>query len=356
MKKTIQSLLLIAAATSLVACNDKLKIAAPYKDITVVYGLLSKADTAHYIRIQKAYMDENQSAIEMAKVADSNFYKSLDVVIKEYTNSGSLVTTIPLKKVDLNLEGYAKKPGAFFETPNYAYKFKYPLNSEYTYRLVITNTETGNVDSSFTSIINDADSNAFGVIEWKNGAGQRIGFPRILRDNGKLDESNFSTNIPANVGIVELIVRFNWTDSNIVTKKSTRRFADFNGFSPASGKEYVPGDKNLLLVTQSKNYYDFLRSEMGLPSDANEYRYMDSVDMFLYVAGIEYQRYKTLNSNTGGLTADEIKPMYTNIKGKNVMGLFSTKAYVQKLQIPFSSDTKDSLQSNVITKDLNIRF
>lgn len=356
MKKIIQSLLLISSITSLMACNDKLKIAAPYKNITVVYGLLNKADTAHYIRIQKAYMDENQSAIEMAKVSDSNFYRSLNVVIKEYTSGGSLVTTIPLIKVDLANEGYPKDSGAFFETPNYAYKFKYPLNSDYTYRLVITNTETGNVDSSFTNIVNDADSSAFGVVEWRNGASQRINFPKVLRDNGKLDETNYSTNIPANVGVVELIIRFNWTDSNIVTKKSTRRFADFTGFSPASGKEYVPGDKNLLLATQNKNYYDFLKSAMGLPTDANEYRYMDSVDMFLYVAGVEYQRYKTLNSNLGGLTADEIKPMYTNIKGKNVMGLFSTKAFVQKLQIPFGNDTKDSLRSNITTKDLNIRF
>jgi hypothetical protein len=83
---------------------------------------------------------------------------------------------------------------------------------------------------------------------------------------------------------------------------------------------------------------------------------MDSCDMFLYAAGIEYYRYKELNTNKGGLTADEIRPTYTNIKGKNVMGLFSTKAYIQKLQIAIGLDTKDSLTNGVQFKDLSIRF
>jgi hypothetical protein len=360
MKKTIQSLLLLASTSAFISCNDKLNIAAPYKNITVVYGLLNKADTAHYIRIQKAFMDENQSSIDMAKVADSSFYKSLVVVLKVVDNNGVVLNKDTLKKVDLTQEGYPKESGAFFNTPNIAYKSKYPLTSDFLYRLVITNTQTGNVDSSITPIIDNNDVSKFTVLEWLSGfigaEPKPIAFPIITGSSGRLIESTFSCNIPANVGAVELIMRFRWTDSNIVTKKSVKKFADFNGFSSASGKDYVTGDKSFIFTTQNKNYYDFLNSVMGQPKDGNEYRYLDKADMFLYAAGTEYKRYKDLNSNKGGLTADEIKPQYTNIKGKDVMGLFSTRAFVEKLKIPFSNDTKDSIMSNSITKNLNIRF
>jgi hypothetical protein len=354
MKKIIQSILLLASASGLASCNEKLNIAAPYKNITVVYGLLNRADTAHYVRIQKAFMDENQSAIDMAKIADSNFYNSLSVVVKELTSAGSLVTTIPLAKVDLAIEGFPKATGAFFNTPNYAFKFKHPLNAAYTYRLVITNTQTGNVDSANTNIINNDDPSKFGIREWKSGLYQ-LSFEQVIRENGKMDETSFDADIPNSAGATELILRFNWTDSNIITGVSTKKYADFNSFS-LSGN-FNPGvSTNVTFITQNKNFYDFLADAMGKPENANQYRFMDSCDMILYVAGIEYQRYRDLNSNKGGVTADEIRPLYTNIKGKDVIGLFTTRTFTQKLQIGLTKDTRDSLRSNSITRDLNIRF
>lgn len=360
MNKIKNNLIVLAAAASLASCNDKLNIAAPYKDITVVYGLLNKADTAHYIRIQKAFMDENKSAIDMAQEADSSFYRNLIVVVKEISASGAVLNTFPLQKVDLTAEGYPKEAGDFFQAPNYAYKFKQALTSDNEYRVVITNTETGNVDSASTPIIENSDVSKFTILEWLSGfAGalpKEITFPKLTSPSGKLLESTFSSNIPDNVGAVELVMRFNWTDSNVITNKATRRFADFNGFYGASGNSYLAGSKNFTFTTQNKSYFDFLKSAMGKPDDLNTYRYMDSVDMFLYAAGTEYKKYQDLNSNKGGLTANEIKPMYTNIKGKEVMGLFSTKGSVQKLQIPIHQETRDSLLSNSITKELNIRF
>lgn len=354
MKKIIQSILLLASTSSIVACNEKLNIAAPYKNITVVYGLLNMADTAHYVRIQKAFMDENQSAIDMAQVADSSFYNALNVVVKEFTAAGSLVTTIPLAKVDLAKEGYPKETGAFFNTPNYAYKFKHPLNPSYNYRVVITNTNTGNVDSATTNILNNNDPSKFGIREWKSGLYQ-LSFENIFRSNGKMDETSFDADIPLGAGAVELLLRFNWTDSNILTNVATKEFADFNNFDIVNN--FTPGvTTNVNFTTVNKNLYDFLAGALGKPKDGNHYRYMDSCDMILYIAGVEYQRYRDLNANKGGLTANEIRPVYSNIKGKDVMGLFSTRTFTQKLQIPLTKATKDSITYNDITRGLHIVF
>jgi hypothetical protein len=356
MKRIIPSLALIAGASSILSCNDKLNIAAPYKNITVVYGLLDIADTAHYIRIQKAFMDENQSAIDMAKIADSNFYSALSVVMKEIGPSGNLISTIALNQVDLANEGYTKDTGAFFNTPNYAYKFKYTLNPSNQYRIVIKNTATGEVDSAISPVISDnGPISYFGVTEWQRTT-ETISFAKVLREDGKPDEITYGVNIPANVGAAELAIRFNWTDSNIVTGTASHKYADFSSFSSLT--TIVPSatsSKSYSYSTQNKDIYDFLRNALGTPG-ANQYRYFDSCDMYLYVAGTEYQRYNELNANKGGLTANEIRPIYTNLRGLNVMGLFSTRAKTKRLQMPFGESTKDSLRSNTLTRDLNIRF
>ncbi|MFA6152532.1 MAG: hypothetical protein WC716_14510 [Chitinophagaceae bacterium] len=358
MKKITCALAAITSSALLFSCNDKLNIAAPYKNITVVYALLNQADTAHYIRIQKAFMDENQSGIDMAKEADSSFYRDLTVSIKEINKAGQVLTTIPLGKVDLGLEGYPKEPGAFFNTPNYAYKFKHSLNSDYNYRLVIKNNTTGNIDSAVTSIINAKDSNNFRVSEWRSGSSQRIAFPKTMSPDGKLFETNYGVNIPNNVGAAQLILRFRWIDSNIAAGTGTYKSADFVNFSQL--KQITPDtvkNQSFSVFTQNRNLYDFIRSSLGANPGANQYRYMLSCDMILYAAGIEYKIYNDFNSYKGGLTADEIRPVYTNIKGTDVRGLFSTRTFVQKLSIPFSDDTKDSIQNyNPATKDLHIRF
>ncbi|GAA4457332.1 hypothetical protein [Rurimicrobium arvi] len=328
------------------SCNDKLEIAAPYKNITVVYGLLDMTDSAHYIRIEKAFMDGNQSAVDMAKVPDSSFYNALTVSMKEFNAGGTLINTYALSRVNLDNEGYAKDTGAFFSTPNYAYKFKGLLNSGNTYRLMIYNTATGVMDSAETNVI-DSNTASFGLTEWKLAA-QTISFAREYTfDGDKLYQKTYTVNVPKNASVFQLYLRFNWVDSNIATHTSVAHSADFSTF-------YASGS-NTLTVT-NRDIYDFLRSTLGVPSDANQYRYFDSCDMILYAAGSEYKRYQELNQNTGGLTANEIKQQYTNIKGENVMGLFSTRAHVQKLQVPFSDDTKDSVAINRRTADLNIRF
>lgn len=357
MKKISASLILALSLFALPSCNEKLNIAAPYKNITVVYGMLNRGDTAHYIRIQKAFMDENQSAVTMAKESDSSFYRSLNVVVKEINSAGTVVATIPLNRVNIEQEGYQKEPGTFFNSPSYAYKFKYQLDTTHQYRVVITNTETGNVDSAVTPIITNVGPNiaTFGVIEWQRN---EINFARVFRENGSLDESAFTIVVPPNTGAYELILRFNWTDSNLATKVGTRKSAEFNLYTQKLGR-FTPStiiSNRFDVSTFNKDLYDFLATAIGSTTDLNQVRYMDSCDMFLYVAGTEFQKYKELNTNKGGITADEIRPIYTNIKGKDVIGLFSTKAYIKKLNLGIGAVTQDSLKTNSITRALNLRF
>lgn len=339
---------ILACTGALVSCKNKFEVAAPYKNITVVYGLLDMVDTAHYIRIEKAFMDNNKSAFEMAKEPDSSFYNNITVTMKELSESGTLVMTHALSRVNLDNEGYAKDTGAFFRTPNYAYKFKASLNPAHTYRLVVYNGTTGAVDSAETPVL-DANPAFFGMAEW-NLPTQVITFSREYTFDGKgFFEKNYQATLPKNAAIAQLYLRFNWVDSNIATGSSVKRSADFSGFYSDAGNPSI-------IKVRNRDIYDFLQKTLGKPASANDFHYFGPCDMILYIAGNEYKRYQELNTNMGGLTSSEIKPQYTNIKGADVLGLLSTRTHVERLQIPISKDTKDSVAINSRTADLNIRF
>lgn len=330
MKKIINALILISTCFLFTHCSEKFNIAAPYKDITVVFGFLDQNDTAHYIRIQKAFLDDKKSAITMAKTADSSFYKSLHVIIKrlDMNFNMSLIDTIALIRVDLNAEGYQKQPGMFFDAPNYAYKFKGKLNSNYIYRLVITNTLTGVVDSAETPIISE-DSTIFSVqkLDDDNPITNKIDFSstiegRMLDLSGSYIQPNYNYNgstLP--VGIAQMVIRFNWADSNNSTFKHDPKYFDYDlGFGAIAPNGSIDFKvKNTQLFTE-------LATGMNC-APINIYRLLDRCQLFVYLGTQEYNTYLQISYTQGtGLTGSEIEPTYTNIKGANVLGLFTSRA------------------------------
>lgn len=48
-------------------CSNEFEIAAPWKSIPVIYAMLSPKDTAHYVRIEKAFLDPTVSALVVAE-------------------------------------------------------------------------------------------------------------------------------------------------------------------------------------------------------------------------------------------------------------------------------------------------
>src|SRR6516164_7458325 len=109
MKKLIIPFIAMVSLFLLPGCSEKFNVAAPYKNITVIYGYLDMKDTAHYIRIQKAFLDQNKSAVTMAQTSDSNFYANLNVTIAKVSFNGATQGVIQLNRVDLNNEGYPKQ-------------------------------------------------------------------------------------------------------------------------------------------------------------------------------------------------------------------------------------------------------
>ena len=67
-------LLFATIATLLSACSTEFDVTAPYKEIPVIFGILNKDEAVQYIKINKAYLNDEGSAIIAGSVPDSNIF------------------------------------------------------------------------------------------------------------------------------------------------------------------------------------------------------------------------------------------------------------------------------------------
>ena len=346
------------------SCSTKFNVAAPYKNITVIYGFLDQSDTAHYIRIQKAFLDNNKSALTMAQVPDSNFYASLNVKIERinlYATTPGVHDTIHLNRVDLNNEGYPKQPGVFFNAPNYAYKFTNVLDAHYSYRIVVYNAATGETDSAEAPVIVDTDPLAFNIPYLDDSNANRAGlsfFGTPINTNDVLDLGGSYT-VPSfgtynfygqtsPAAVAQIIIRFNWVDSNYVTFTTTQHYADDDlGLVPVAN-----GAFNITL--NNVDLYSAIRAALG-PAPASTLRLMNRCTLFAYLGTPDYYTYEQIQASQGtGLTGSEIEPVYTNVKGANVLGLYTSRGS-RIGNISISSQTIDSLIASPIMTTVNIK-
>jgi len=345
MKKFYFPLVLIITLVVIHGCSTKFNVGAPYKNVTVVYGFLDASDTAHYIRIQKAFLSQNKSAITMAQTADSSFYASLDVRINRINAvTGVLYDTIHLNRVDLDLEGYPKQPGTFFTAPNYAYKFKGQLDSTYFYQLMITNLATGEIDSSDAvgAAVIDTSKSVFEIdqLDLPGPSNSGMEFSKTIGSNNQ-DFSILGAYGPANslqanpVTVVEGYITFNWYDSNVVTNTLTR-----NSYTYSLGYDIYNGQ--LDFNPQNIALYQALLTGMGV-APANTFRLLDRCNISVYASTNDYWLYEQAALTQGtGLTGNDIEPEYSNIKGANVLGLYTSRGERTGL-ITITAKTIDSL-------------
>lgn len=323
------------------SCSSDFKVGADYKDITAVYALLSRSDTANYIKISKGFYSETINNLIIAQNADSLYYSNIQVKLHEMNNS-NIVNTFVLPRVELHAEGFIKNSGTFADTPSYAYKHKPQLDASKTYRLEITNLSNGKVIIGETNIINDDNM----IFSSPSSSGK-------LNFSDPSQFFSFQWNSPPSAVFYDLYMRFHYEEKNTNTNVVERKFVDL----PLS-RNVPPTGVFASATVKGADFMNILNSELGAaPSYIS--RYVDTPDLFLFGGGQELKTYIEVNSAQGGITADQIKPNYSNLKvngeyGKDVFGIFSTRAQRFRLEIPFTSATVDSIIKGSFTKNLNI--
>jgi len=145
------------------SCSNEIEVIGIWQDIPVVYGIINNQDSVHYIRIERAYLPPNQSALEVAKIPDSLYFNPNEVDIELYYINNATLDTLPWIKpfVRVNLvdEGIVRDSGLFQHNPSYAYKTTGITGNDYL--LKISNRKTGNVFYARTESARGSNSNIF---------------------------------------------------------------------------------------------------------------------------------------------------------------------------------------------------
>lgn len=322
MKRILLIVCIGYAAFAFTGCKNDLKLLAPYKDITVVYGLLDQGDTTHYIRINKAYEGPG-NALTMAAQYDSINYPigTLTVQLQDI-NSGKMSTLGTTMNLPVS-------PGIFSYPNQVEYFTKDTLNVNDQYKLIITNNKSGKVVTGSTYLLPDLAVTPFNQggttfpVSWYKAYPTTVSW----------------TSIP-NGDIYQMTVRFYYSDINGAT--TTHVYADWV-FATVSVTDNTGGDE-LSYSYNGSAFLQFLKSVIPANGDS---KICDSLHVIFSTGSQDFCTYSNLSQPSLGINQD--KPFYTDLS--NGIGIFSSR-HTQVYTRYLNSIAIDSIRSDPQTSNL----
>lgn len=316
---------LFISTVFLYSCKTDFDINAEYKDISLVYALLNQNDTAHYIKINKAFLG-NADAYEMAAHSDSVNYTNAEVFLEEFEND-ILKRTITFIKTN----EFLKDSGTFASDNNFMYKSTAKLNAQNTYKLNINigskhiTSETKLIQdfginrpviNQYTSASFENFENTYGV-EWKSAI------------NGK---------------IYEIVLRLHYIEKD-QNGDTASCFIDWK--QPSKLSTNTEGGETLKLDIGCEGFFQFVKAAVKPKAGISRIVKKASLDFIFSVGSDDLNTYIEVSKPSDGLVQD--KPAFTNIE--NGIGIFSSR-YSKFVNIKLSDKTIDMLADGDYTKDL----
>jgi hypothetical protein len=317
-------------------CANDIDTNADWKEILVVYGLLNPENTDHYIRVNRAFLSENQSALEIAKNVDSLYFDSLEVTIEEYDLGGNTLN----RAYRLTKTSTAKDSGIFATEGNYVYTFSTGPDSSqridvnHLYKLIIYNKVSKKYTTAQTKLVDK---------------------PSLLTPSNSTSNFNVDTaksiilswNGGLNAKIYDVYMRFYWDEYDSASKQllASDMYIDWpmaqNREVIATGpiRSNIPGD----------NFYTYVADHV--PGVIGKYRIPKKIDFIYWAADNEFYLYRSVNQASVGIV--QKKPEYTNITGGS-LGLFASRNSYTVENITISEKTKTFLQ--IYSKTRHLKF
>lgn len=317
-------------------CSTDFVLEAEWKDIPVVYAFLDPTDEAHYIRVEKAFLQEGGDAREIAQIADSLYYDNATVQLQKI--GSSILYT--LERVDGNLEGLPREDGVFATAPNYLYKI---LQSD-------INLEGGD---EVRFILNRGDDlpPVTSEIVMLN--------PIAPLQNQPPNPINFSTyeraiNISFNPGPHAELFDIRWVVHYLEnTPENPQQFESKQVTWVLESKlEREEGATNSVLYrVKSENFYLFLSGAIDPATD--RVRKFEGIDIQITAVGEELANYLRVSSANLGITSSNQVPVYTNISEGR--GLFTSRTDIVLPGYQLDSNSITLLKTGPLTQNLNFQ-
>lgn len=322
-------LALIVTIISFFSCSNDFDLTEGKVDIPVVYGIISDKDTATYIRVERAFSDEETSAFVLAKDPALLYYDDIKVSIVHVKTGKSH----PLTRVDGNLEGYQRVPGAFADAPNFLYKIKNDeinLIGKDDYRLVISKNDNSIITEATTTAITPYTSTSVST----PNANAKLSF--VYNTEFKIRWSGGNEGVIHDINFLFHIteVKNNQSVDTTITWNVARNIPRF--------------EHNF----RGQTFYEFMNG--ALSKETNVQRFFNSAELVIISGGQAVKDYISIGQANLGITSSGEIPIYSNLSNGGV-GIFSAKTEFSRTDIELASATLDSLRNGIFTKSLNFK-
>ena len=320
MKKITAYCLLLTVYFLISSCETDFDVTGDWKEIPVVYGILNKNDATHYIRVNKAFLGDEDAFI-MAAENDSINFSNLTVKLIELTDAGVATDSFELDTTYVNLEN-----GIFGNNGNQQqklWKTTETLDVNKIYRVKVVNNFSGNVVTSETPIVKN-----FTINQPSASPQSKISF---IGNNDAYSSYSVKFAPAGNGKVYEVTIVFYYREVNLTTSDTTDHSISWKQ------SQYVADESESIIQIniEGENFFSYVGSLVG-PIPANYKRLIgrglfdtepdgnsdDHIDVFINVGGEELYNYIEINKPAAsGVLLD--KPVYTNIE--NGLGIFSSR-------------------------------
>lgn len=325
-RKLRYAFLFVLASIIGTGCDNELDTNADWKEIMVIYGLLNTSDTTHYIRVTRAFLNDQQSALEIAKIADSLYFDSVKVEVTE-SGTGRVITF----HKDF---AQPKEEGIFATIPNIVYSSTESIYADRNYTVKVTNVHSGNTATGTTNMVSNPTPGL-----------PSTSSTQLYIDTGR--NVTFAFTAGLNGAIYDCYFRFYWdefdqnTNAYLRTKSLDWRILQGSETS-------VTGKFDLRFP--GVDFFNFLAE--NIPVDINVYRKAVKFDVYYWGANDDYLTYSNVNEPSVGIV--QKKPDYTNISNGNY-GLFASRNRYILPNLAVDSRTLQQLNNLPVVEKLNFQ-
>ena len=349
------------------SCSNEVEVIGVWKDIPVVYGIINSQDSVHYIRIERAYLPPNQSALEVAKITDSLYYDPNEVDVELYYINNATGDTLPwinpLVWVNLADEGIVRDSGLFQHDPSYAYKTTGITGHDYL--LKINNRKLGNVFYARTEAARGTSTSIFTTPSYSLTPLKPIAW-RVVNLQGDEVYGSLTVEMTGNgfAAIYDYKFLFHYKEYEIDNQGTQIAGSIVNKSVEwtASG-DFIPVAANQTKqVISGEAFYQFLGNNLSDVTGTNTRRCAGYLEVYIDGGSASLRDYilarKSNEGFIGGLYP--AKP-YSNVQ--NGYGVFATSDRVERADrssdprlMRMSALTYEHLSTGDLTKNLGFEY
>lgn len=339
MKRTAPGLILLLFVC-LFGCESDFDVNADWKEIGVAYMILDHHDSVHYLKLNRAFVNTEGNANEIAQIEDSLYFndENMRVTLIAGKNAGKQSTELYRARVEDKDDGAFAGPGQYlYRTPD-----NYQVDVTKSYTLEIENTRT---KYKMTSEIRIAKN---GTINWPFTGTERVGFASCNRERTELVnyiDKTMEISSARDVKFYDFDIVFHYRE---IDEKSPGDSVQKELNWPVGrslSASSTGGNTPIKYKVTGESFFDYLALKLE-PKEGVK-RIAGNIDFEFRGGGQALFDY--INVNTPSIGIVQKIPEYTNIE--NGLGVFSSRS-LQVESLPLDQCTLAQLATGEKTGDL----